>query len=166
LGGTQSATGGFIVPGKKLRGLRAASASILLVACMAGVLSSTAPAAAAASSSEITMANLINRTRIYHGIPGLKLDAALSNIARGHSLTMARAGFIFHTTSLVSALRSFTWRVAGENVGMGPSILALHNAFQASAPHRANNLYKGYRRFGVGVVWRSGFAFITVQFIG
>jgi uncharacterized protein YkwD len=77
---------------------------------------------------------------------------------------MANQQTIFHTSNLAGALANLRWTIAGENVGMGPSMNALHQAFMLSPEHRRNNLEKRFHRFGVGVVWRSGIAFITVEF--
>ena len=48
---------------------------------------------------------------------------------------------------------------------MGPSMDALHTAFMLSLHHRENNLEKRFHRVGVGVIWKNGVAFITVEFL-
>ena len=78
---------------------------------------------------------------------------------------MASKGTIFHTSNLAYLLRNFSWTWAGENVGMGPTIDTLHRAFMASLHHRQNNLNGRFHRVGVGVVWKNGIAFITVDFL-
>lgn len=123
-------------------------------------------AEAATSSSEKQMASLINTARAAAGRSPLKLSGSLSDLARKHSAAMAAKGTIWHNPKLPKWLSPYDWRVAGENVGMGPTMIALHNAFMASPGHRANNLSKSYRKVGVGVVWKSGRAYITVIFMG
>jgi uncharacterized protein YkwD len=111
------------------------------------------------------MVFLINQARARANRQGLRYSEALSSIARVHSAQMARHGTIFHTSNLEYVLRRFQWSLAGENVGMGPTMDLLHQAFMLSPPHRRNNLDKRFHRFGVGVIWRSGVAYITVEFM-
>ena len=108
---------------------------------------------------------LINKARAQAHRPGLKYSAALSSIARMHSAQMAKSQSIFHTANLGYVIRNFRWSLAGENVGMGPGMDALHQAFMASPPHRRNNLEKQFHRIGVGVIWKDGIAYITVEFM-
>lgn len=141
----------------------------LLSTLLLGSVAAATPASAAGrfhpNSSELHMMHLINVARHRAHRPGLHFSAALSNLARNHSALMARDGSIFHTGNLAYQLRHFHWSIAGENVGMGPTMDALHRAFMLSAPHRRNNLDKRFHRVGVGVVWRGGIAFITVEFM-
>ncbi|MGI8754564.1 MAG: CAP domain-containing protein [Acidimicrobiales bacterium] len=54
------------------------------------------------------------------------------------------------------------WCSIGENVGYGPSIPAIENAFMNSAGHRANILDSKWNGVGVGVAY-SGNTVYTVQ---
>jgi len=139
--------------------------ALLLSSFFAGSLA-TAPQAGATTRGEHHLAYLINQARHHYGRRSLTLDERLSYRARKHSALMAAAGDIFHTTNLRSVFTGYNWTVAGENVGMGPTILAVHKAFMASRPHRYNNLYRGYHRVGVGIVWKNGICYITVEFEG
>ncbi len=121
---------------------------------------------AATTSSEKQLASLINKARASAGRAPLTLSGSLSKLARKHSVAMAAKGTIYHNSKLASWLSPYTWKVAGENVGMGGSLLSIHNAFMASPGHRANNLSKAYKKVGVGVVWKSGRAYVTVIFLG
>ncbi len=111
------------------------------------------------------MVLLINRARHAANRQGLRWSATLSSIARMHSAQMAAKGTIFHTKNLAYAFRRFSWTLGGENVGMGPSMDALHAAFMHSTEHRWNNLDKRFHRVGVGVIWSKGVAYITVEFL-
>jgi uncharacterized protein YkwD len=111
------------------------------------------------------MARLINDARAQYGRRSLRLSQSLSDVARKHSRTMRAAGRIFHTHDLAGALSSYSWDIAGENVGRGPSITGLHKAFMNSPGHRDNVLYRKFRRMGVGAVWRDGTCFITIIFM-
>ena len=59
-----------------------------------------------------------------------------------------------------------SWRIAGENVGVGGTMWRLYEAFMDSAPHRANILGQGFRRVGVGVYAHDGFLWVTMIFVG
>jgi uncharacterized protein YkwD len=150
---------------KRSIGRRIVAATLLMSTLFIGS-AAVAPQASAATYSEYEMAKLINEARHYYGRYGLKLNWSLSELARKHSWWMAHDGTIFHTSNLAYKLRNFSWSVAGENVGMGPSIVSLHQAFMASPHHRYNNLYSGFKRFGIGCVWKNGIAYITIDFLG
>ena len=145
--------------------------SILLLSTM---LAGSAVAASSASATtrtgptvtEARMVYLINQARRHANRWPLQYSSALSRIARAHSALMASKGTIFHTKNLAYAFRNFSWTLGGENVGMGPSMDALHTAFMLSLHHRENNLEKRFHRVGVGVIWKNGVAFITVEFLG
>jgi uncharacterized protein YkwD len=144
--------------------VRRSSALTVLVLCT-GLLIANAPAAHAVTTSEQKMANYINQTRVNAGRHALRLSSSVSDLARKHSYKMAQAGTIFHTSNLGYSLRNYSWSVAGENVGVGPSMYRLHRAFMNSAPHRSNILYRGFERMGIGVIWKDGMAYITVMFL-
>ncbi|HLW16169.1 MAG TPA: CAP domain-containing protein [Actinomycetota bacterium] len=139
--------------------------STLFVGSAAAASSAGAATTFRPTASEVRMGWLINRAREHANRWGLKYSPALSKIARAHSALMASEGTIFHTTNLANSFRNFSWTIGGENVGMGPSMYALHTAFMLSPHHRENNLDKRFHRFGIGVVWKNGIAFVTVQFL-
>jgi uncharacterized protein YkwD len=130
-------------------------------------MSAASPAGATTtlSPSEMRMVYLINKARVANHESTLQVSTALSSLARYHSGLMAGKNTIFHTYNLAYVLRNFSWSLAGENVGMGSTIDLLHQAFMLSPLHRANNLNVHFHHVGVGVVWKSGIAFITVDFL-
>ncbi|MGZ4104601.1 MAG: CAP domain-containing protein [Actinomycetota bacterium] len=158
-------------PGVAVRfsGRKTIVSALLLSSLLFGSVAAASPASAAgtfrATHSEKQMVRLINQARARHHRAALHYSPGLARLARQHSALMASKATIFHTSNLAYTLRNFHWSIAGENVGMGPTIDALHLAFMASTPHRHNNLDKRFHRFGVGVVWRNGIAFITVEFM-
>ena len=139
--------------------------STLCAGSVAAASSASASTAFAPTYSERHMVDLINQSRRQVGRAPLALSFALSRIARTHSALMAAKNTIFHTSNLAYQFRTFSWTYGGENVGMGPTIDALHKAFMASLHHRQNNLNGRFHRVGVGVVWKNGIAFITVEFL-
>jgi uncharacterized protein YkwD len=139
----------------------------LIGALVIGLLSfAPAKAEAAVSSSEKQMVALINKARASAGRAPLQLSSVLSTYARKHSATMAAKNRLYHNPNLAKWLSGYTWKVLGENVGMGSSITGLHRAFMGSPGHRANNLSRAYKRVGVGVVVKNGTVWITVIFKG
>jgi uncharacterized protein YkwD len=109
-----------------------------------------------------------NESRLNHGVRRLDLHEQLSELARTHSLAMARRGTLFHTSDPSSYyLKGLNWRTWGENVGMtGGSIAGLQRAFMASPTHRANVLDRDFRRVAIGAVRVDGVLWVTVFFYG
>lgn len=122
--------------------------------------------AEATSSYERSMASLINRARQHYGRSALSLNESLSNYARKHSATMAAQNRLFHNPYLATWLRSWSYRILGENVGYGSSVRAVYDAFMRSAPHKANILDRRFRNVGVGMVSGGGRIWVTVIFRG
>lgn len=135
---------------------------LALVIVVALMLEGFAAPARAAADDEATFARLVNSERTSRGFRSLATRADLVAVARAHSEGMASSGGIFHNGRLASAVSG--WSALGENVGMGPAVQALHEAFMASAGHRANVLDRDYTQIGVGVVSRDGMLFVTVVF--
>ncbi len=141
------------------------SAVAVSIALVAASFANASPANAS-SSSELALLRLVNGARTSHGVAPLKLNVALSRVARTHSLAMARAHRLFHTSPLQNAFTGFSWHVGGENVGYAPHASTMYRAFMASAPHRANILYRTYRTTGIGCVWAHGTLWCTQEFLG
>ncbi|MGH2794134.1 MAG: CAP domain-containing protein, partial [Actinomycetota bacterium] len=144
-------------------GLRNYARFALVAALVVGLLSFIpAKAEAAVSTSEKQMVTLINKARASAGRAPLAMSSVLSTLARKHSATMASKNKLYHNPYLAKWLSPYSWRIAGENVGVGGSITQLHTAFMKSPGHRANNLSKAYKKVGVGVVTKNGRIWITV----
>jgi len=140
------------------------SVLISLILCAGMLVASAPPAKAEATTSEKRMHYYINHARDTYDRRAMALSWRLSDIARSHSKKMSYGETIFHTSNLAYAIRSISWTVCGENVGMGPTVSAIFKAFMNSAPHKAKILYRGFERVGVGIVWRSGMAYVTLIF--
>ena len=152
----------------KLSGKRTIVSMLLLSAIFAGS-AAVAPSASASTyygtPSERRIVYLTNVARHHAGLSALRYSSSLSTLARKHSLLMASQGTIFHTYNLGGVLRNFSWWLAGENVGMGPGLDVLQQAFMNSPEHRANILDPHFHRFGVGAVWKNGIVYVTVDFL-
>ena len=106
----------------------------------------------------------INQVRAEQGLPALEVDAELTAKARGWSDTMLAANDIWHS-NLPDGVTA-NWKRLGENVGMGGSVDALHDAFVASPKHYENLVDPGFRFVGLGVsVNEEGTLFVTQEFM-
>ncbi|MEZ5236060.1 MAG: CAP domain-containing protein [Acidimicrobiales bacterium] len=128
-----------------------------------------APAAAPAATNDTeAMENqafaLINAERAALGLPALSFDASLRDSARAQAGRIAAAGSLFHQN--LQPLLGQGWRTAGENVGGGPSVAALHPAFMNSPGHYANIVNPAFTSMGVGVVVSNGTVWIAYVFAG
>jgi uncharacterized protein YkwD len=111
---------------------------------------------------------LTNEARQQHDRSPLDLSRAISRYATRHSRQMAEQGELFHSSwdRLEQELEGTGWHVAGENVGVGPSIGDVQQAFMQSGPHRHNVLLRAFDHAAIGVVQHGGSVWITVVFYG
>lgn len=139
------------------------SISVLIAVVMtAGVLLISAAPASALSSYENDFVSRHNSIRAANGRKALIVYGDLVDVARRHSARMASEGRIWHNPNLTSEVKN--WQVVGENVGMGPTVPDLMDAFMNSPSHRSNILDSEYNQFGVGVVVGDGTIYVTVVF--
>lgn len=107
-----------------------------------------------------------NDYRNSKGVHDLREGTALDGIAQRHSRRMADQRRLYHTADLGTLLRSYSFTSWGENVGYGPTMWSVFQAFLRSSSHRANLLDRGYHRVGIGVVKAHGVFWITMVFAG
>ncbi|MDH3397224.1 MAG: hypothetical protein OEM81_05250, partial [Acidimicrobiia bacterium] len=115
------------------------------------ILLATAALAAPALASpgeEASFVRLINQERAGRGLSTLEVYWDLVDDARIHATVMADADDIFHSSNLAGVTTG--WSVLGENVGVGPTVGVLHEAFMKSAGHR-DNILGDWDSIGVGV---------------
>ena len=93
----------------------------------------------------------INDLRRSQGLNELSVDGNLASIAQTWAVTMAGQDSIFHRSSLDDGV-SINWRRLGENVGMGPNVPDLMQAFIASPGHYKNLVDPAFTHIGVGSV--------------
>jgi hypothetical protein len=111
------------------------------------------------------MASLVAGARRADGIPALRPDPALAEIAQAHAERMRDAHQIFHNEDLAAGLAVLDWEWAGENVGRGPTVRAIQDAFMASHAHRDNILDARFTVLGIGVATDGdGTYFVTQLF--
>lgn len=122
------------------------------------------PAVASAGGDAAQFLALTNQTRAAHGLAPLIVDSALVSMAQGWSNHMAAAGDISHNPNLSSQAPS-NWQHLGENVGMGPSVASIQQAFLDSPHHYANIVNGDFRHVGIAVAYSGGTIFVTVDFM-
>jgi uncharacterized protein YkwD len=108
----------------------------------------------------------VNASRTTAGLPTLRSERALTDLAQRQAERMRDAGDIFHNPHLADDVTAtgLAWIVAGENVGMGPDVAHIENAFMRSAEHRRNILDGRYTAVGIGRASRGGETYIAQVF--
>lgn len=110
-----------------------------------------------------SMMSYINSERKRRGLRQLTYNPRLGGVALNWSKTMSRTQKLKHNARLPRQVQSYRW--VGENVGYGPTVAALHQAFMRSPGHRANVLDRAYTQMGVeSVKDRNGRIWVTVVF--
>jgi uncharacterized protein YkwD/uncharacterized membrane protein required for colicin V production len=109
------------------------------------------------ADAETQMLVLLNRARTENGLEPITIDPTIREVARGYSTTMLQQGFFAHIdqngTTPFDRMRAggATFRAAGENLALAPTVQIAHEGLMNSPGHRANILNARYRRIGIGV---------------
>jgi peptidoglycan hydrolase-like protein with peptidoglycan-binding domain len=138
-----------------------AAAGVLGLTTLASTVIAAVPANAV-SSDAMSYFNAINSEREAHGLPALTMRSDLDAVAQSWADHMASTGVLAHNPNLVSDISN--WTTIGENVGEGPSIASLTQAFWNSPEHKANILDSSYRDVGVATKTVDGTIWITIDF--
>ena len=162
-----------VTPSTLSRSVRSRALAVLLVAGITVTSSlpmahaASAAAALTAGSAEADFLVRLNAERTNRGLQPLAGDAPLANTSRTWSADMRARNQLSHDPNLaaIAAAVEPAWRSVGENVGVGYTVLQLHDAFMASSGHRANILKPNYNRVGIGVVMSGSTIWITVRFL-
>lgn len=149
---------------------------LLLAGAVSLALSVVVQAASAASdpvADEQLFVDAINRTRTDLGLPPLKVQPILVDVARNWSDSMRKVSvasgtndcLISHNPNLKNAVDA-DWRKLGENVGCGDvGVDGLHDAFVKSPKHYANIVDPQFDSIGIGIVYNDDVMFVTEQFM-
>ena len=121
------------------------SIGVLIAAGM--LLVGLAPGASAAA--EDSLLDRLNGARRNAGLPELVSHWDLADDAEAHSAAMRAADDLYHNPNLAGVTTG--WLRLGENVGVGPTVRSIHNAFMQSPPHRGNIL-GDFTHVGIGAV--------------
>lgn len=106
--------------------------------------------------------SVLNQERASRGVPPLHLSPDLVQVAQSWSDEMARTEVLRHNPRIKSEVSN--WWSVGENVGMGPDLPDIENAFWNSPEHRANILDAHYTDVGIASAFRNGRLWVTVVF--
>ncbi|QOR68920.1 hypothetical protein IM538_12700 [Cytobacillus suaedae] len=109
------------------------------------------------SQAEQKVIDLTNAERRKAGLPDLKADTSLSNVAREKSNDMQKNNYFSHTSptygSPFDMMRDFgvSYKTAGENIAQGQQTPEqVVQAWMNSEGHRKNILSKDFTHIGVG----------------
>jgi uncharacterized protein YkwD len=153
---------------------------ILLVATLLATLATVATPgptlAVTASEVELSITNLVNKTRTDAGLKGLRTDSDLSAIAGIRANRMRDANVLNHTVggNLKSQLAWYdvAWYRYGENVGYttypwgSQAAKSIHSMWMKSSSHKALILSSRFNYVGVGAAYRSsnGRTYVSIVF--
>lgn len=109
-------------------------------------------------ASEQIMVNLVNSERAKAGVGSLRVDQAMTTVARAHSLDMFVRRYFSHLDPdghdaawrMEQAAIPFT--VVGENLAFAPDVNTAHAGLMNSPGHRQNIMDSEFHRVGVGIV--------------
>jgi uncharacterized protein YkwD len=107
---------------------------------------------------EARMLELVNAERAAAGLQPLAPDPEMTEVARKHSSDMFARGYFAHQTP--EGLSPFdrmkrdgvSFRTAGENLALAPTLSVAHTGLMNSPGHRANILQPSFGRLGIGVM--------------
>jgi hypothetical protein len=109
-----------------------------------------------------TMVASVNASRQAAGLAPYAVRADLVAVALGQAQRMAAANRLYHNPNLATDVKNYAW--AGENVGYGPDLVTLHQAFMNSPAHRANILSARFTEVGIAVVAKDGVLWVAEVF--
>lgn len=109
-----------------------------------------ASAAAPDPGAESQFVSRINSLRASRGLSQLQVDGQLLGVARRWTERMVQAGQISHNPNLAGEVGG-SWTKLGENVGVGPTVDALMQAFVNSPAHNQNLVDPEWTHIAVGV---------------
>src|SRR5438309_11967680 len=115
-----------------MRGMRM-TVTVTVVALVAA-LSGMGPAHADTLGDEWSFVKLLNQERIQAGRPPLAVVGGVRDVARGWSAHMAGSNTLAHNPNLVAQVGATApdWQRIGENVGEGPDVGSIQQAFMNS----------------------------------
>lgn len=131
--------------------LLTAAAVVSLLTPVVAAGSASAASGASTSSMESEFVSRLNSLRAAKGLAPLAIDAELTGIGRRWAAKMASDGRISHNANFTNEVKQ-NWVKLGENVGTGPDVRSIHDAFVASRTHYQNMVDAAFTRIGVGVV--------------
>lgn len=144
-------------PPRRWRGAGWRAGAVALIFTLGGVATTYRAAHATdGPTDEAEFVQRINDLRGSKGLGPLKVNNDLVRGARQWATEMRAAGGISHMPEArMRADVSGPWCKIGENVGEGPEVPILHDAFVASPAHLKNLLDPDFDQVGIGIVYAS-----------
>jgi uncharacterized protein YkwD len=108
--------------------------------------------------SENKMVDLVNAERVKVGVPALKIDKKITEVARAHSRDMFMRRYFSHISPEGKSpadrfnASGVGYSVMGENIGYSPDVLSGHQGLMNSPEHKRNILSTEYHRIGIGII--------------
>jgi hypothetical protein len=106
----------------------------------------------------------VNGLRSSLGLTPLQLDGEQSGLAQRRAEINAAADKLAHEPDLTAGV-SENWTKLGENVGTGPSVDLIWDAFLKSPKHYANLSDPAFTHIGVGVAYQGTKQYVTHRFM-
>jgi len=116
------------------------------------------------TSDQTTVFNQVNSSRTSRGVRAMGSNQWLSDFAQNWAEFMAATCTLGHSRNYASA-NPYRWRSLAENVGRGPTLPAVHNAFMNSSGHRRNILNGNFNYVGTGVAKGCGYYWVVHEFM-
>ena len=130
---------------------------VLLLTSFLGLVS------AGCTPEQLELQHLVNRERADAGLPALLPSPHATAKAQAWAETLAASETLRHSNLAEDMPAGF--RKIGENVGRGPAIGRIHEAFMNSDGHRANVLDPEYNWIGTGYARSdTGVVYVAVVF--
>lgn len=125
------------------------------------------------TADEALLLKLVNQERVKAGLPILKVDQKLTELARLKSQDMVQKNYFSHTSPTYGSpynmerKAGYSARVMGaENIAKAATTERAHQLFMGSAGHKANILNPLHDTIGIGIVKTSSGVTVTQLFSG
>src|SRR5439155_4241211 len=105
-----------------------------------------------------------NERRKPHQPRPLPANPDPNQVAKNWSKAVASKKDLFHNPEIAGEAPPGIWQRLGENVGVGSSVAAIHDAFLHSPHHYENVVDPKWDRVGIGVLVRNRVIWVTVNF--
>ncbi|HWI62501.1 MAG TPA: CAP domain-containing protein [Symbiobacteriaceae bacterium] len=132
-----------------------------------------APATSGLTADEQQMLNLVNGERAKAGLPALKADLALTQVARLKSQDMINRNYFSHQSPTYGSpfdmmtKYGISYSTAGENIAGNGSVAGAHTSLMNSPGHRANILGSQFNYVGIGIAKGGQYGMMFTQmFVG
>lgn len=138
----------------------------IVIAALAGFVLVTSQGTRANASDPAAEADFVARINAYRasqGVGAVQPHSVLTAKAQAWAAYMAATGCLCHS-NLPDGV-SVRWSKLGENIGRGPSVASLNDAFINSPPHRETMVDPSFQWVGVGVAYGGGQMWVSEVFM-